>query len=266
MQTTVDGIRLAYSDRGQGLPLLFVHGFPLSRECWQPQVDSLSSVCRTIAPDLRGFGDSDATSGTITMDRFADDLASLLGVLEAAPAVLVGHSMGGYVAFAFARRHAELLRGLVLVATRAGQDTPEAAAGRRAAAENVRVDGIQTVIDSMAPKMLAPDNENGDMETAVRGFMTSSSRDGVIGALLGMAERPISLPTLRQIEVPTLVVTGDADEIIDPAESQSMADAIPGAQLLVIPNAGHLVAYERPAVFNRGLLDWLDATGLLKSA
>jgi len=266
MQTTVNGISLAYTDEGQGLPLLFVHGFPLSRECWRPQVEALSSVCRTIALDLRGFGESDATSGTTTMDQFADDIAALLRVLGATPAVVVGHSMGGYVALAFARRHAELLRGLVLVGTRGGPDSPEAAAGRRAAAESVKVQGVQGLIDSMASKMLAPGSDNAGMKVAVRHFMAPSSRDGVVGALLGMAERPDSIASLGQIEVPTLVVSGAADIIIDPAESQTLAHAIPGSQLQIIPEAGHIVSYEQPEVFNRGFREWLEGKGLLTTS
>ena len=258
MQTIVNGISIACTDQGEGLPVVFVHGFPLSRECWRPQIESLSSTCRTIAPDLRGFGASGATSGTITMDRFADDIAALLDELDTGPAILVGHSMGGYVAFAFARRHADLLRGLVLVATRAGQDTPEGAAGRRSTAEKVRAEGTRGVIDAMAPKMLAAGNDDAEMEAAVRGFMAPSSQDGVIGALLGMAERPDSTPMLGQIEVPTLVVTGAGDVIIDPEESRTMAQAIPGSELHVIPDAGHLVAYEQPEAFNAILREWLE--------
>jgi pimeloyl-ACP methyl ester carboxylesterase len=257
MQTNVDGISIGYTEKGQGVPLVFVHGFPLNRECWRLQVDSLSGICRTVALDLRGFGSSDATSGTTTMDRFADDIAALLGDLDAGPAILVGHSMGGYVTLAFARRHADLLRGLVLVATRAGQDSPEAAAGRRATAEKVRAEGARVVIDGMAPKMLASGNEDAAMQAAVRGFMEPASRDGVIGALLGMAERPDSTPMLEQIEVPTLVVTGDGDLVIDPAESQTLTQAIPGSQLHVIPDAGHLVAYEKAENFNAILRDWV---------
>ena len=88
--------------------------------------------------------------------------------------------------------------------------------------------------------------------------MAPSSQDGVIGALLGMAERPDSTPLLRQIKVPTHVVAGAADLIIEPAESQTMAQAIPGSQLQVIPDAGHLVAYEQPEAFNASLREWLE--------
>ncbi len=166
----------------------------------------------------------------------------------------------------FARRHAELLRGLVLVGTRAGQDSADAAAGRRATAEKVRAEGPRGVIDAMAPKMLSPGAESADMKAAVRGFMTPSSRDGVIGALLGMAEREDSVPLLGQIDVPTLVVTGADDVIIDPAESHAMAQAITGSQLEVIPEAGHLVAYEQAEAFNATLRDWLEARDLLAAS
>jgi pimeloyl-ACP methyl ester carboxylesterase len=246
-----------WADEGKGLPLVFVHGFPLNREAWQPQIDDLSASLRTIAPNLPGFGGRKAFSGSLTMDMLADDVAALATKLGARPVVLVGHSMGGYVALAFARRHPELLRGLVLVATRSGPDTAEAAAGRRAAAEKVRAAGIEAVIDGMVPKMLAPVNRSSESQAAIRAFMMSSSREGVIGALLGMADRPDSTPGLRQISVPTLVVTGADDELIAPAESTALAGAIPGARLRVLPDAGHMVAWEQPAVFSHELRDWL---------
>ena len=244
-------------DEGEGLPLVFIHGFPLSRDGWQPQIDDLSASFRTIVPNLPGFGGRKAASGSATMDLYADDVASLITELDARPAVLVGHSMGGYVALAFARRHRELLRGLVLVATRSGSDTAEAAAGRRAASEKVRKDGIEGVVDGMVPKMLAPINRSAESLAAIRGLMLASSREGVVGALLGMADRPDSTPGLRQIAVPTLVITGAEDEVISPAESEALADAIPGARLRVLPNAGHMVAWEQPAAFSHELRDWL---------
>jgi len=262
MQATVDGIRLAFTDEGDGPPLVLVHGFPLSRACWQPQIDTFRSSHRCIAPDLRGFGESEASEGPVTMDRYADDIAGLIEALSTGPVVLAGHSMGGYVALAFARRHPELLRGLVLVATRAGQDAPEVAAGRRATAEAVRAHGIQGVVDAMTPKMLAPDNSKKSLLKAVRGFMAPSSRDGVVGALLGMAERPDAIPQLAGITVPTFIVTGDEDAIIDPAESQLIEQAIEGAQLQVIPDAGHFVALEQAEAFNRELREWLRTAAL----
>lgn len=247
----------SFIDEGQGLPLVFVHGFPLSREAWARQVEALSASFRTIAPNLRGFGGHGDVQGKLTMDRLAEDIGSLVETLGCGPVILVGHSMGGYVALAFARRYPQWLRGLVLVGTRAGSDSPEASAGRLAAAEGVREKGIGGIVDAMTQKMLAPGRNDPQSLAEVRSFMSSASREGVIGALLGMAERPDASADLRKISRPTLVVTGAEDRVIDPAESEILAEAIPGARLRIIPGAGHLVAWEEPEAFNRELADWI---------
>lgn len=259
MQAIVNGISLSYTDEGKGAPaLVFVHGFPLCRDTWSHQVEAFRASHRVIAPDLRGLGQSEAQPGTNTMERFAQDVHALLGALGTGPVVLVGHSMGGYVALALARLHADLLRGLVLVATKAGADSAEAAAGRRATAEKVKLEGTDGLVSAMAPKMLASSNQDAAMAAQVRDFMEPSKPEGVIAALLGMAERQDSTPLLGQIQVPTLVVTGAADTVIPPSESEALAKGIAGAELQVIPDAGHLVAFERPAEFNAALGRWLE--------
>jgi 3-oxoadipate enol-lactonase len=258
MRMTVNDVTIGYTDEGRGVPLLFVHGFPLSRGAWQKQVDALRSSYRVIAPDLRGFGESEAGTGAVTMAQYAEDLHALLQQRASGPVVLIGHSMGGYVTLAFARQYPEMVRGLVLVSTRAGTDTAEAAAARRATAEKVQAEGVQVVIKAMSSKMLAADNQDRAMAEQVRGFMALSKPAGVIGALLGMAERPNATAQLARISVPTLVITGADDLLIPPAESEALARAIPGSQLNVIPHAGHLVAFEQPDKFNHVLEEWLD--------
>jgi len=260
---TSNDIHLSVADSGMGLPLVFLHGFPLSRGVWQKQIDAFRSTYRVIAPDLRGFGNSETQPGPTTMAQYAEDVSTLLlQQLTTGPVVLVGHSMGGYVALAFARQFPEMLRGLVLVSTKAGADTAEAAAGRRAMAERVKAEGAQVVIDAMAPKMLAAGKEDARMVEQARGFMASSKPEGVIGALLGMAERPDATAQLAEIAVPTLVITGADDTVIPPEESEKLAQAIRGAQLKVIPQAGHLVAFEKPDEFNRILKKWLSQANL----
>lgn len=262
MQTNIDGVRIVYTDEGQGLPpLLFVHGFPLSRGAWQNQVTAFAPTHRVLAPDLRGLGDSGASEGPTPMARFAEDLAALLRGLKVGPVVLVGHSMGGYVALAFQEGFPDLLGGLVLVGTRAGADTPETAAKRRASAEKVGAEGVGFIVADMAPKMLAADNRDPGMARQVRALMAPSSAQGVASALLGMADRPDATPRLGQIRVPTLVITGAEDTVIPPSESELLAQAIPRAQLEIIPQAGHLVAFEQPEAFNRCLATWLTRVG-----
>ena len=153
MRTTINGIQMAYTDKGEGIPLVFIHGFPLNRETWSKQVEAFRPNHRVIAPDLRGLGESEATPGPVSMGRFAEDLHSLLEHLDTGPAILIGHSMGGYVALAFAAAFPKALRALGLVSTKAGADTPEGAAARRA----TRVWSIQwklsaNVITSNVPR------------------------------------------------------------------------------------------------------------------
>lgn len=250
-------IALRYDDEGLGVPLVFVHGFPFGRSVWLKQADALRTSHRVVVPDLSGLGESEATAGPVTMDSYAADVRALLTKLTTAKVVLIGHSMGGYVALAFARRFPQLLRGLVLVSTKAGPDSAEAAAGRRAMAEKVKADGVQIVVDAVAPKMLSAGNLDPRMAGEVRALMAGAKPAGVIAALIGMAERPDARPHLAELAVPVLVVTGADDTLIPPAESEALAQAIPGAQLSVIPRAGHLVAFEQPVEFNRILTEWV---------
>lgn len=258
VRTTLDSLDMAYTDQGQALPaLVFVHGFPLSRDAWQKQVEALAPSHRVIAPDLRGLGESQGSAGATSMARYAEDLALLIRGLGLGPVILAGHSMGGYVALAFADRFPELLCGLVLVGTKAGADTPEGAAKRRATAAKVLAEGTAAIVEDMASKMLAASNHDGAMAQQVRALMAGATPQGLASALLGMADRPDATPRLAQIQVPTLVITGADDTLIPPSESEWLAKGIRGAELEIIPGAGHLVAFEQPEAFNRRLAAWL---------
>jgi pimeloyl-ACP methyl ester carboxylesterase len=131
----VNGIQIAYSDTGSGSPaVLLVHGFPLNRSMWDPQIGRLRAAGhRVIVPDLRGFGASEGDSGgPLTMEQHAEDLCGLLDALGIAePVVFVGLSMGGYVGFAMWRHHRDRIGAFVLADTRAAADTPACSIARR---------------------------------------------------------------------------------------------------------------------------------------
>ncbi len=262
MQVKLNGFTMAYTDVGGGLPLLFIHGFPLNRRMWAPQVSALAAVRRVLAPDLRGHGDSQALPGPYEMGLLADDLNAFLDALSIGePVVLCGLSMGGYVAFAFYRRYAHRTRGLILTATRAAADTPEGKAGRDAMAWQAQNAGIEGIIDGMAPKLLAPQNaaEKPELVTQVKEIMLGTSPEGMVGALMGMKARPDSTPILSEIKTPTLVVHGAEDQIVPLAEARAMAEAIPGARLAVISQAGHLLNLEQPERYNQVLIEFLES-------
>ncbi len=257
MRTKINEIQMVYTDEGDGIPLVFLHGFPLTRNTWSKQVEAFKSSYRVIAPDLRGLGETEATPGPVPMSRFAEDLNALLHHLGTGPVILVGHSMGGYVALAFAKAFPKALRALVLVGTKAGADSPEGAAARRVLADKVRAGGTSVVVEAMAPKMLSATQTDGAMSASVREFMATASPEGVVSALLGMAERPDAGSWLGKIRVRTLVIAGADDKIIPPSESETLMLGIPSAQLKIIPRAGHLVAFEQSHAFNDALREWL---------
>jgi 3-oxoadipate enol-lactonase len=258
---TIHGVSLAYCDAGQGTPLVLAHGFPLDHGLWSGQIEALSRRCRVIAPDLRGFGQSAVPEGTVTMEQYADDLAGLLdhlGISE--PVVLGGLSMGGYVAFAFWRKHAARLRGLVLCDTRAAADTFTGAAARRVVADRVLEEGALPVLSPMISKLFSTKTLSGRHELAewVRRVIERTDPRGIAAANRGMAERPDSTADLPRIGCPALLLAGEEDSLSPPGEMRGMAEKIPHARFVVIPSAAHLAPLEQPAAVNRAMEDFLQ--------
>lgn len=250
---------MQYDDAGQGIPLLLVHGFPLDRSLWRAQVEGLQDAARVIAPDLRGFGGTDAGPKTTTMDDHVADLVTLIRTLDLERVVLCGLSMGGYIALAFLARHPEMVRGLILCNTRAGADDEKAREGRQAAAKKVSDEGIVPFAEGMLPKLLtgATIAARPDVSASVKAMIVRQRPTGVIAALRGIAARPDHTSLLARIGVPTLIITGSADTLIPPSESEAMAAAIPDSTLVVIPNVAHLSNVEDPEAFNRAVREFL---------
>ena len=260
MEAIVNCTRLYYVQMGQGIPLLLVHGYPLDHTLWLAQMDRLSDIAQVIAPDLRGFGQSDAPDGICTMVAYADDLAALLDALKIGPVVVCGLSMGGYIALAFWKKYAARVRGLILVDTRAGADAPAARQGRLDMVGQVKQHGAKPAADAMLPRLLAESTRQlrPDVVEFAHAMMLRQPPVGIIGAQLGMAERPDSTPILPTINVPTLAVFG-AEDVVTPAETEGrdLAAAIPGAKLVVLPDAGHLSNLEQPDAFNTAVREFL---------
>jgi 3-oxoadipate enol-lactonase len=258
----VDSVEIGYDDVGTstGVPVLFVHAFPLNRTMWAPQVSAMVERCRCIAADLRGFGDS-ARQPPYSMEQYADDLAGLLDQLHVEKVVLVGCSMGGYVCFEFWRRHRERVRALVLADTRATADTAEATERRRQQIALVRADGSTAIANAQIASMVGKTAREKQPDTydAVHRMMAQAPVDGIAGALEAMMKRPDSTPDLPGIDVPVLVVVGDEDAITPVKEASAMQAAIPGSVLQVIAQAGHLSSMERPAAFNHVLTEFVSA-------
>ena len=268
-QAQVNGFTMAYRDEGNGPPLLLVHAFPLTSAVWNLQIEEFRRNYRVIAPDLRGLGGSadDLTSDRpVSMDEYADDLAALLDAigLTDEPVIYMGLSMGGYIAFAFWRRHAHRVRAFVLCDTRSEADTEEGRQGRYQLIEAVRQTGSSAAAEIMLPRLFAPDTYRlrPDLVGETSGLIERNSPAGIMAAAAGLAARPDSTPDLAGINVPCLVVVGQQDVLTPPETARRLAQALPDWQLSLVPHAGHLSNLENPEFFNQALTTFLKGLPL----
>jgi pimeloyl-ACP methyl ester carboxylesterase len=257
---TQGDVELSYYETGRGAPVVLVHGYPLDHTMWRPQIAALRDTCRVIAPDLRGFGRStlaegDAENG-VEMARYAADVGAVLdatGVRE--PAILCGFSLGGYVLWQFVRLFPERVRAIVLCDTKAVADGDEARAARlKVAAEVIRT-GAGPIAESMLPKLLAPATlaNRLDVVEAVDAVIRRTSPAAIAAAQRGMAGRPDVRGDLPGLNFPALVIVGANDAISPPAEMREIAQALPNAKIVEIPDAGHMTTLENPAAVNEAL-------------
>jgi pimeloyl-ACP methyl ester carboxylesterase len=260
MKLSLSGVDLSYREAGQGPSLLLLHAFPLHRGMFAPLLAYLSPHAHLLAPDLRGFGESRALLPAQSLDDYADDLAALLRTRAQGPAVVLGVSMGGYIAFSLARRHRDLLRALVLVDTKAGADSAEARNLRLDNARKLSAGEHPEFFSGLIPRLLGRRSlaERPGLAVTLRRMMDEASISGVASALRAMAERPDATPQLAGLALPTLVLTGAEDELTPPAEAARMAAQIPGARFVEIEGAGHLAPLEAPELVARALLPFLS--------
>jgi pimeloyl-ACP methyl ester carboxylesterase len=262
VKVTVTGIDLAVEVRGEGAPVLFVHGFPFDRAMWRHQLAALPGW-RRIAPDLRGAGESGAPRDGYSMARYADDLALVLDSLEIEAAVVCGLSMGGYILFELLRRHPTRVRAAILCNTKAEADSAEAKRGRDELAGVAEREGPSAVADRLLPRVLAPATVEAhpDVAAVVRTMIERTPVPGIVGALRAMRDRVDSMPLLGTLRLPVLVVAGAEDRIAPPEGMRAMAQAISGARVVEIAAAAHLTPLEQPRATNEALTDFLNGLG-----
>lgn len=260
MKAEINGISINYRDEGAGLPVIFIHAFPLNQTLWDEQVAALRGRCRTITLDLRGFGETDAPEGPYLMEDMAADVRGLMTALSIERAVLVGLSMGGYVSLAFYRKYPEAVRALVLADTRATADPPEGRERRMKSAERAEREGASAIADDMIPALLAPSTVEAshDVVLRMRTMVEANSPRGIAAAQRGMAERADSTDLLGNMDFPVLLIAGSEDAITPVSEAETMRDQIRGSALRVIEGAGHLSNMERADDFNRALIEFIE--------
>jgi pimeloyl-ACP methyl ester carboxylesterase len=255
-----DDAEIFYEVQGDGPPVVLLHPFPASHELWHPAIQSLTSRYRLILPDLRGHGVSEAGQGPATMEKHVGDLARMLDDAEVGRAAFAGVSIGGYALFEFWRRYRGRVASLAFIDTKAQPDNDQARGNRLQSAADVLEKGVEQFVDGMVPKLFGETTQRTrpDLIDAARKLMLKMSPQDISLVQRGMAERPDSVPTLKTINVPTLVIVGDEDTLSTPADAELMRQNIPGAQMRVIPRAGHYAVWEQPEDMGRVLRQFLD--------
>jgi 3-oxoadipate enol-lactonase len=257
-----DTVTLSYSEAGQGTPVVLLHGFPLSGVIWHEQQRRLSDRYRVITPDLRGHGRSPAPPGVYDMELMARDVLALLDSLAIDKAVIMGHSMGGYVTLAAWKLVPQRFLALGLIASQAGADSEEGRKGRYQMAEKVAAEGSKVVAEAMIPKLFAAALPAGaPIREQVRQLILNTQPAGIIGTLKGMAVRPDSGTLLPTLGIPVLLLTGDKDQIIPPEKAKAMAAALGKATLTTVDNAGHMPMLEQPEATTTAISTFLSAIG-----
>ncbi len=261
---TDDGARIDACVDGSATSraVVLIHGFPFARSIWDAQSEALAAVARVVRLDLRGAGTSSVPEGPYLMERLAADVAALLDALGIERAALVGHSMGGYVALAFARMFTERVSHLALVASRLAADTPEQAATRRELADRTeRAGAIEPVVQAYLPRLFSPITRENRTPVVERAYdiARQTNPSGAAATLRGMALRAPSDDIAEDLELPVLVIAGQRDELVPIGESRDVACRFTCGEIVECSESAHLPMLEEPDRVSDALVDWLAA-------
>ena len=235
-------VSLSYDIVGNGNPLILLHGYPLNRSIWNGVIPFLQDISTLVVPDLRGHGDSPIPEGEYLMQTMAGDVAALMDHLQIEKAIIAGHSMGGYVALAFANYFPERVMGLGLIATQAVPDTPDRYQSRMETIQEIKKKGAGVVTASMINRL----TQDRKLDAKLEGIITAATVQGLIGTLQGIAKREDATPWLASITVPSLILSGKMDLIVPREKAQEMANHFPHSWWIENPQSGHMPMMEDP--------------------
>ena len=257
-EITANGVRLHYTEMGAGpQTVVFSHSYLASSAHFRPQMERLSSRYRCIAFDHRAHGDSEVTADGYDMETFYADAVALIEALNCAPCHFVGLSTGGFIGLRIGIRRPDLLLSLVLMDTSADAEPRLMALQYRALGHVVRWLGWRPVLGLVMRKMFArkflrDPQRRGEVQAWRSRFLAV---DRVAGPRfgLGIFARPSVHAKLDRINTPTLVMVGERDIATPPFRARRIAAGVPGADLVLIPDAGHLCTVEEPDAVNAAL-------------
>jgi pimeloyl-ACP methyl ester carboxylesterase len=253
----MDPVDLAHDDVGDGPVVVLIHGHPFNRSMWAPQLAALRDRFRVIAPDLRGYGDSPVTPGTVPMAQLAADVGHLLDRKGIATTALAGLSMGGLVVMELAAAQPQRWWAYGFIATTAHRLTEDERAARLDSAQTMEGQGMRPVAEQMADRLFGP-GPSEKLTQEIMAMMLATNPVGAAAAVRGRAERPDYQSVLKAITAPALVCAGDHDSYSTAEITGELAGCLPGSEIVVMEGVGHLPNLERPDAFNEHLLHFLS--------
>jgi pimeloyl-ACP methyl ester carboxylesterase len=259
---SVKGVELYYEEHGRGEPLVLIPGFGTGLWIWYRQVPAFAERFRTIVFDPRGVARSPAPDAPFTMSDLAEDLAALLGELKVERAHVLGASFGGFVAQEFALAHPSCVRSLILCCTSYGgpghvppaPETLAAIASTKGLNTQERV--RENLLLAFSPRFV--EEEPAEVERVVNLRAESDVPEHAYLRQLQAAVAFDAAARVGGINVPTLVITGNADAIVPHENSLNLAAAIPGATLRVIRGGSHAFFIEQAEAFNRAVGEFIE--------
>lgn len=259
----IKGNRVAYFDEGfrDGIPILFIHGFPFNKEMWKKQLTAFAETHRVIAYDVRGYGRSEPGSVEFSVAQFADDLLLFMDALTLDKIVVCGLSMGGYIAINSIEKELKRISALVLCDTQCNADTTEAREKRIKTIALIRLNGLKKYADEMVNNLFAPASFNTVPKevTFIRESILHTNLDTVCKTLQALANRKDSCNELAKTKIPVLIMVGREDKITPPEAAKKMHELIPGSAFEIIDGAGHLSNLENTKIFNARLMTFLKS-------
>lgn len=257
----VDGHTVHYRDEGRNnkKTVVLLHGFLQNLDVWSSYVLSYMHHLRVITIDLPGHGQTETFSETHSMDFMARMVKTVLDEAGVDQCVMIGHSMGGYVALAFAEKHPYLLRGLGLINSHALPDSDEHRHWRQAICEQVKENRASYIVN-FVPTLFDDHNRAGlsqDIKDLQDQCLETRS-ESIIAAQNGMMNRPSRIDVLRQLEVPILFIYGKNDNRIPLELAISQAMIPHHAEILILDNVGHMAFIEEREYVKPRIKNFVD--------
>ena len=250
----VNGINVSYLDEGpaNGLPVIFIHGFPFNKEMWKEQLSAFNEIHRVIAYDVRGHGESERGAAQFSIGQFADDLFFFMDALKIEKAILAGLSMGGYIALHAIQQQPQRIAGLILCDTQCAADSDEGRKKRMKTIAFIQKNGLSVYAEESLTNLFAPASftDKKDEVTFIKETILKTPAENICLTLQALADRKETCSSLAQINIPVSILVGKEDKITSPELALKMQTLIKGSSLHIIEGAGHLSNLENPTQFN----------------